>query len=156
MISFAVVIFTVFIFELKIPKSSIVPISFLHSSCNFLSWLNCFKNMASNHLEIIVPPKNWLPSHFFPVQFHYQLLARACVLSRASRVQLCDPRDNSLSGSSVHGILQARIMEWVAMLSSATRILERVAMLSSMESSWPRDQTLVSYVSCNCRRVLYC
>ena len=27
---------------------------------------------------------------------------------------LCDPRDHSLPGSSVHGILQARILEWVA------------------------------------------
>ena len=28
---------------------------------------------------------------------------------------LCDPMDCSLPGSSVHGILQARILEWVAM-----------------------------------------
>ena len=28
---------------------------------------------------------------------------------------LCDPMDRSLPGSSVHGILQARILEWVAM-----------------------------------------
>ena len=27
---------------------------------------------------------------------------------------LCDPMDYSLSGSSVHGILQARVLEWVA------------------------------------------
>ena len=27
---------------------------------------------------------------------------------------LCDPMDGSLAGSSVHGILQARILEWVA------------------------------------------
>ena len=31
---------------------------------------------------------------------------------------LCDPRDCSPPGSSVHGILQARILEWVAMPSS--------------------------------------
>ena len=31
---------------------------------------------------------------------------------------LCDPIDYSLPGSSVHGILQARILEWVAMFSS--------------------------------------
>ena len=28
---------------------------------------------------------------------------------------LCNPTDYSLSGSSVHGILQARILKWVAM-----------------------------------------
>ena len=31
---------------------------------------------------------------------------------------LCDPMDCSLPGSSVNGILQARILEWVAMPSS--------------------------------------
>ena len=41
--------------------------------------------------------------------------AHACVLSRFSHVlTLCDPMDCSPSGSSVHGILQARILEWVA------------------------------------------
>ena len=33
-----------------------------------------------------------------------------------SRVRLCNPVDYSLPGSSVHGILQARILEWVAIL----------------------------------------
>ena len=31
---------------------------------------------------------------------------------------LCDPVDYSLSGSSVHGISQTRILEWIAMPSS--------------------------------------
>ena len=31
---------------------------------------------------------------------------------------LCDPMDCGLPGSSVHGILQAKILEWVAMHSS--------------------------------------
>ena len=31
---------------------------------------------------------------------------------------VCDPTDCSLPGSSVHGVLQARILEWVAMSSS--------------------------------------
>ena len=31
---------------------------------------------------------------------------------------LCDPMDCSLPGSSVHGILQARILEWIAKPSS--------------------------------------
>ena len=31
---------------------------------------------------------------------------------------LCDPMDHSTSGSSVRGILQARILEWIAMPSS--------------------------------------
>ena len=36
------------------------------------------------------------------------------LLSRFSRVLLCDPIDGSPPGSSVPGILQARILEWVA------------------------------------------
>ena len=34
-----------------------------------------------------------------------------------SHVRLCDPMDCSLLGSSVHGISQAKILEWVAFLS---------------------------------------
>ena len=43
----------------------------------------------------------------------------------------CDPADCSLPGSSVHGILQARMLEWVAISSSRG-------------SSQPRDRTIVS------------
>ena len=43
--------------------------------------------------------------------------------------------DCSHPGSSVHGILQAGILEWVAMPSSKG-------------SSWTREQTHMSYVSC--------
>ena len=31
-----------------------------------------------------------------------------------SCLTLCDPMDSSLPGSSLHGILQARVLEWVA------------------------------------------
>ena len=53
---------------------------------------------------------------------------RGYVLSRFSRVWLCDLKDHSPPGSSVHGILQARILEWAVMPSSRG-------------SSGPRDQT---------------
>ena len=59
-----------------------------------------------------------------------------------SCLTLCDPTDSSRSGSSVHGILQASIVEWVAMSSSRG-------------SSQPRDQNCVSYVSCIGRQVPY-
>ena len=51
-----------------------------------------------------------------------------------SCLTLCDPVDCSFPGSSGHGILQARILEWVAMPSSR-------------ESSHPRGQTHVSCVA---------
>ena len=40
----------------------------------------------------------------------FLLAAQSCSI-------LCDPMDCSQSGSSVHGILQARILEWVAIPS---------------------------------------
>ena len=48
---------------------------------------------------------------------------------------LCNPMDYSPPGSLVHGIFQARILEWVAMPFSRG-------------SSWPRDQTHISWISC--------
>ena len=38
-----------------------------------------------------------------------------CVLCHFSRARLCNTMDGSPPGSSVHGILQARILDWVAM-----------------------------------------
>ena len=38
--------------------------------------------------------------------------------SLQSRLTHCDPMDYSPPGSSVHGILQARTLEWVTMPSS--------------------------------------
>ena len=65
--------------------------------------------------------------------------ARACVCACAcvcvSETQLCltlcNPMDCSPPGSSVHGILQARILEWVAIPFSRG-------------SFWPRDRIRVS------------
>jgi len=49
------------------------------------------------------------------------------LLSRFSRVQLCDPMDCSLPGSSIHGIFQARVLEWgaIAFLHKHTQLLLR-------------------------------
>ena len=42
-----------------------------------------------------------------------------CVCSVAQLYpSLCDPMDGSLPGSSVHGIILARLLEWVAISSS--------------------------------------
>ena len=35
---------------------------------------------------------------------------------------LCDPMHHSLPGSSIHGILQARVLEWVAIAFSRTNL----------------------------------
>ena len=62
-----------------------------------------------------------------------------CFLVAESYPTLCDPMDCSLLASSVHGIFQARILEWVAISSSRG-------------SSRPRDWTRVS---CTCKQILY-
>ena len=62
-----------------------------------------------------------------------------CVLSNSVMCDSCDPMDCSLPSSSVYGILQARV-------------LECVAISSSRGSSQTRDQT---HVSCISRWVLY-
>ena len=49
---------------------------------------------------------------------HPLLYDFVCVLVTQSYLTLCDPMDCSLPGSSVHGISQARILQWVAMPSS--------------------------------------
>ena len=53
-----------------------------------------------------------------------------------------DPMNCRSSGSSVHGFLQARILEWIATPPSR-------------RSSQPRDRTCASYISCIGRQVLY-
>ena len=45
------------------------------------------------------------------------VLKQACCLVAKSCLTLCDPLYCSLTGSSVHGILQTRILEWVAISS---------------------------------------
>ena len=56
------------------------------------------------------------------------------VLVAQSHPILCNPMDYSLPGSSVHGILQARILEWVAISFSGG-------------SSQPRDGTCISCIA---------
>ena len=66
----------------------------------------------------------------------------ACVYAQLCPT-LCDPTDYSLPGSPIHEVLQARILEWVA-ISSSRRY------------SRPRDQTCIFCVSCIGKRILYC
>ena len=57
-----------------------------------------------------------------------------CVLVAQRYLTLADPMDSSRLDSSVHGILQARILQWVAIPFSKG-------------SSWPRGQTQVSCIA---------
>ena len=69
----------------------------------------------------------------------YSWEVRECVCT-LSCLTLCNPMDCSPPGSSVHGIFQERI-------------LEQVAIFFSRGSSWAKDQTRISCVSCTGRQI---
>ena len=84
------------------------------------------------------------PSHFQKPVLHWTVnplemhsVALSCMHPKS--LQLClilsDPMDCSPPSSSVHGIFQASMFEWIVILSSRG-------------SSWPRDQTHISYIFC--------
>ena len=80
-----------------------------------------------------LPSKNWRPRK---ADILFQLKPKGLRTSKWSEVAqscptLCYPMDCSLPGSSVHGIFQARVLEWVAIAFSRG-------------SSSPRDWTRVS------------
>ena len=74
----------------------------------------------------------------------YSVVSTVCV--RAKSLQSCptlyDPMEYSPPGFSVHGISQARVLEWAAMTSSRG-------------SYWPKDWICVFCVSCIGRWVRY-
>ena len=70
--------------------------------------------------------------HYLYVSFLSSLKVKGLVAQLCST--LCSPMDCSLTGSSVHGIFQARILEWVAMSFSRG-------------SSWPRDRIRISNIA---------
>ena len=80
-----------------------------------------------SHVLWWVPRDSWTS----PVCIH----AQSCMT-------LWDPMDCSPAGSPVHGISQAKVLEWVAISFSRG-------------SSWPRDWTRVSCISCSGRQILH-
>ena len=74
-----------------------------------------------------------------PKVWNAQSKTCACVLSQ-SCLTLCDPAGCSPLGSSVHGVLQARVLERIAI---------------SFFRAWPMDWTHVSCVSWIGRQILY-
>ena len=93
--------------------------------------LICSKH-NSLHLLILIPTSNCIIPECVCVF--------VCVLVAQSCPTLCNPMGCSLSGSSVHGILQTRILEWVLVPFSKG-------------SSQPRE---VNLDLLHCRQILYC
>ena len=79
------------------------------------------------HLQSIgLQSRTWL-SNWTELNWKWSEVAQSCLA-------LYDPTDCSLPGFSIHGISQARVLEWVAISFSRG-------------SSWPRDQTQVSCIA---------
>ena len=149
-------------------KNAIVP---THIGWNSITW-SCLTSESARKCSLSIQKRgglvdNWSLPPFFFFYYHAILPLRnysvilphpqlklplaAAYLDLTPRV--CERPCSAMSDSlrpyalylAVHGFSQARILEGVA-ISSFT---------SSRESSWPRNRTSVSYVSCIGRQILY-
>ena len=77
---------------------------------------------------------HWAPSRIIPSSVCVCVCVCVCVWATKACLTLCDPMNCSLPTSSVHGILQVRILEWVAVSCSGG-------------SSQSRDRTQVSCIA---------
>ena len=104
-------------------------------------WRKCPVSMPFTGLAVLYPNPNVTMSEVLDSAFWekqsvpWPRAMRKAVLVAQSCPTLCDLMGCSPPGSSVHGILQARILEWVAI--SFCR-----------GSSWPRDWTKDSCIAC--------
>ena len=86
-----------------------------------------YRGLGQHHCLLRGGIKGW---DFYCTAFPIKTDSVLCLVAQ-SCLTLCDPVNCSPPGSSVHGVLQVRILEWAAMPSSR-------------ESSQPRDRTQVS------------
>ena len=121
---------------------------------HWLSWIKCQKKEWEEHcaLFLIVEADVFHQTLFLSLSFKpiitITMISKTstpkmnellcflcvCVLVARSCPTLCDPTNCRPPGFSVHGILQARTLEWIAIPFSRG-------------SSWPRDRTLVSCIA---------
>ena len=128
-------------------RMSSVRVSILSTGvCPLYEWVSC---LQARVLCTGTCPLYWrLSSVQVHVCISFSFLIRTpglldCVCSVIqSCLTLCDPMNCSPPGSSVHGIFQAKILEWVAISFSRG-------------PSRPRDRTCVSCPSCLGRWILY-
>ena len=125
-------------------------------ACLFLSWSwnnICIPNKSLHGISSDIKPSKKSQGLYVPSSWensisltditnHFLTTSCCCCWVAKSCLTLCDPTDCSPPGSSVHGILQARILEWVAISFSRG-------------SSRPRDWTCVSCLSCTGKQILY-
>ena len=94
---------------------------------------------------------------FFSIVAYYKILNIVHCESESEVAQscptLCDPMDCSPPGFSVHGILQPRILEWVAMLSSRGSFQPRgrtpISCVSGIAGGFFSVEPLAKHLVCN-------
>ena len=96
-----------------------------YKESNMTEWLNWMNNRNCCFVKFAVLLHGFELFYYFITCVHAKSL---------SHVWLCHPTDSSLSSSSVHGIFQTRIPEWVTISYSR-------------ESPQPRDQTRISCIA---------
>ena len=109
----------------------ILILGFLSLSDLHIAFSELFSFLSSVHFTLCFIIEGYLKYMFFP---GFLFLFKVKVLVTQSHPILCNPLYCSPPGSSVHGIFQARILEWVAISSSRG-------------SSRPRDWTWVSFIA---------
>ena len=112
-------------------KSTVLPPGTLRQESHPFSLPGLPFANTSGHLVITLYLQNFLTHSVFRNQLTLCVHAKSLQLC----LTFCNPMDCSPPGSSIPGILQARILEWVAIPSSRG-------------SSQHRNRTLVSYTSC--------
>ena len=136
------------------------PVSFAHGihQTRILEWVECpppgeLPDSGIKPLSLVSPA---LAGGFFITMATWEAQKRVtsvcvcththmhvCVLVAQSCPTLFNPMAYRPSGSSVHGILEARILEWVAIPFSR-------------DSFQPRNLTQVSCISCTAGKFFYC
>ena len=135
-----------------------------------LSDFNCLyslhlKTLQTRHLEISAGHSGDSDWAYSPLQMLLLLLFSLCFYSECMYfkllqlcVTLCDPMDCSPPGSSVQGILQARILEWVVMPFSRGSSQQRDGTQSPVSPALQEDSlplVLPGEALCFCRHVFY-
>ena len=98
-----------------------------------LAWIGFYNELKMGTDSLALPSIDY-PAVESEMLLMTCLTNKVVVLVAQSYPTLCDPMDCGLPGSSVHGILQARILEWIAIPFSRG-------------SFWPRDLTWVSCIA---------
>ena len=114
-------------------------VEFYHWVFNYLCWKQIWMSKTCYLLQTLILPLKHHSSSFLESLLDFPFENYPCGWVHAQLLQscptLCDPIGCSLPGSSVHGILQARVLKWVAIPSSKG-------------SSEPRDWICISCISC--------